>query len=55
MLRCAADPGHHSPEEKLKVALRQADKYETDADGGVAETENVVARQDPAKRARAEL
>ena len=29
VLRRAADPGHDRPEEKLKIALRQADKYES--------------------------
>jgi hypothetical protein len=51
----AAHPRHDRPEEKLKVALREADQNEAEADGSVADAEYMVPWQDPAEGAGGQL
>jgi hypothetical protein len=51
MLSGAADARQDGPQKELKIALGQAHKNEANPDGGIADPEYVVARQDATERA----
>jgi hypothetical protein len=55
VLGCAANPGHHGPEEELRKALRDGDEDETNTDTRIAESQQQMTLDESAQATGYEL